>query len=193
MFAKLKKKLSRIALFLSDFKPILLSHHPNCEMYSNHVYHIGKYRLCIGCFTFYPTIILTIIFVLFFVELNVETIVFIFNISYLFFIPLILNILGYTKYKFLKVFSKISLGIGIGLYLIAIFSLPFHPIFKILTLLEVNMFIGIIAYIRARHIKKDCAQCEFKGNWDNCPGMKSIRDKLYEHGFRHKNPERIKF
>ena len=189
MLTRLKKKLSRTSLFLSDFKPILLSHHPNCEMYSNHVYHIGKYKLCIGCFTLYPTIVFTIIFTLLFVELNLETIIFIFNISFLFFTPLILNILGYTKYKFLKIFSKVSLGIGIGLYLIAIFSLPFHPIFKILTLLEVNMYIGIIAYIRARHIKKDCAQCEFEGDWDRCPGMKPIRDKLYAHGFRHKRPD----
>ena len=189
MFTKLKKKLSRASLFLSDFKPILLSHHPNCEMYSNHVYHLGKYKFCIGCFTLYPTIILTIMFVLVFIELKLETIVMIFNISFIFFTPLILNILGYTKYKFLKVFSKISLGIGIGLYLIATFSLPFHPIFKILTLFEINMYIGIIAYIRARHIKKDCAQCEFQGNWDSCPGMKPIRDKLYEHGFRQKKPE----
>jgi hypothetical protein len=100
-----------------------------------------------------------------------------------------LNILGYTKYKILKVFTKVSIGIGIGLYLIAIFSLPFHPIFKILTILEVNMFIGIIAYIRAKHIKKDCSQCEYQGNWDICPGMKSIRDNLYAHGFRQKKSQ----
>ncbi len=189
MPSHLKQKINRAFLFLSDFKPILLSHHPNCDVYSNHVYHIGKYRFCIGCFTLYPTILLTIIFTLLFIQLNIETIVLIFNISFIFFLPLILNILGYTKYKFLKIFSKVSLGIGLGLYLIAIFSLPFHPIFKILTLFEVNMYIGIIAYIRAKQLKKDCSQCEFQGDWDTCPGMKSIRDKLYLHGFRDKKPK----
>jgi len=186
MLTKLKKKLSRARLFLSDFKPILLSHHPNCEVYSNHVYHVGKYKFCIGCFTLYPTIAITILLALFFIRLDLQTLTFLFGISYLFFTPLILNILGLTKYKFLKVFSKICLGIGLGFYLLAVFSLPLHPIFKILTIFEINFFIGVIAYIRAKHIKKDCAQCEYNGDWDNCPGMKPIRDKLYEHDFRHK-------
>jgi hypothetical protein len=189
MFPKLKKKFSRARLFLSDFKPILLSHHPNCDNFSNHVYHIGKYRLCIGCFTFYPAIFLTILFTLIIVDLNFQNSIFLFFISYVFFLPLILNILGYTKFKFLKIFSKVSIGIGIGLYLVGVFSLPLHPLLKIISIFEINFFIGLIAYVRSKHIKKDCKQCEFKGDWDMCPGMKPIRDKLYAHGFRQKRPQ----
>ena len=29
-------------------------------------------------------------------------------------------------------------------------------------------------------------ECDYKGNWDDCPGMKNIRDKLYEHSFRER-------
>ncbi|TFF63402.1 MAG: hypothetical protein EU521_01890 [Promethearchaeota archaeon] len=181
---RLKHKLSRLKLFLSDFKPILLSHHPNCEKFSDHVYHIGKYKFCIGCFTFYPTIAVTILFSILFIDLTITNLVFIMVISNVFFLPLILNFLGLTKYKALKVFSKISIGIGVGLWLVAVLFLPFHIILKILFLLQVNFFVGVIAYIRANHIKKDCLKCEYHSDWENCPGMSEVVQKLYLHGFK---------
>ncbi|MEJ2250921.1 MAG: hypothetical protein P8Y97_14870 [Candidatus Lokiarchaeota archaeon] len=141
---KIKKRIARFRLFLSDFKPLFLSHHPNCDNFSDHVYHIGI------------------------------------------FLSLILNLVGLTKYKFLKIFSKISIGIGVGLYLISIFLLPFHIILKILSLFEVNFFVGVIAYIRSNQIRKKCKKCKYKADWETCPGMKDITQKLYKHGFKHK-------
>ena len=185
-FEKLKLRFSRFRLLLSDFKPIMLSHHPNCDKFSGHMYHVGKRLLCIGCFTFYPAIIITIILTLLFVELNVYNLISMYLISFIFFIPIILSVVGLTKYRFLKVFSKASNGIGVGLHLVSVFLLPFPVIVKILTLLEINFLIGAIAYIRANRIKKDCFKCDYQGNWDDCPGMKDIRDKLYEHGFRER-------
>ena len=183
---KIRLKFSRFSLLLSDFKPILLSHHPNCDEFSDHVYHLGKRHLCIGCFTFYPVIIITIILTFLFGELNIYNLISMYLISFIFFIPIILSIVGLTKYRFLKIFSKASNGIGVGLHLVSVFLLPFPLIVKILTLLEINFLIGAIAYIRANHIKKDCFKCDYQGNWDDCPGMKNIRDKLYEHGFRER-------
>ena len=75
---------------------------------------------------------------------------------------------------------------GIGNCLVSVFFLPFPLIVKILTLLEINFLIGAIAYIRANRLKKDCIKCDYQANWDDCPGMKNIRDKLYEHGFRER-------
>jgi len=183
---KIRVKFSRFRLLLSDFKPILLSHHPNCDKFSDHVYHVGKRLLCIGCFTFYPVIIITIILTLLFVELNDYNLIGMYLISFIFFIPIILNVVGLTRYRFLKIFSKASNGIGVGLHLVSVFVLPFPLFMKILTLVEINFLIGVIAYIRANHVKKDCLKCDYQGDWDVCPGMKEIRDKLYEHGFRAK-------
>ncbi|TFG28861.1 MAG: hypothetical protein EU532_04305 [Promethearchaeota archaeon] len=180
----LKIKYARFKLLLSDLKPILLSDHPNCENFDDHVYHIGKYKLCIGCFTFYPVILLTIIFSLLFIDFTFYNLAFMFFISFAFFSPIILNILGLTKYKFLKVFSKISTGIGVGLYLVSIIFFPVFFIFKILAIIPIGGFIFIISYIRMTHILKECEQCEYKGDWDSCPAMKPITDKLYEHGFK---------
>ena len=186
MLEKFKSKFSRGSLFLSDIKPILLSHHPNCDHFSKHVYHISKYKLCIGCFTFYPSIVITIIFTMLFIDLNFFNLIMIFNISFLFMLPVILNFLKLSKFKVLKIFSKVSLGIGIGLYVVAIFGLPFHIVIKVFTILEINIFVGVIAYIRSKHIQKECNKCDYQGDWDSCPGMKNIRDKLYEHGFRER-------
>jgi hypothetical protein len=181
---KIKEKIERFFLFLSDFKPILLSHHPNCEKFDDHVYHIGKYKLCIGCFTFYPTIILTIIFSILFIQLTFVNLTLMMLFSYLFYIPLVFNLLGLTKYKFLKIFSKISIGIGVGLYILSMILLPFPIIIKILSFFQVNFFVGVIAYIRSNHVKKECKKCKYKNDWDICPGMSNITQKLYIHGFK---------
>lgn len=182
---RIKYKLHRFRLFLSDFGPILLSHHPDCGKFHDHVYHVGKYKLCIGCFTFYPTVLITIIFTILFIELNLYNLFLLFFIAFLFFIPIILNIFGLTKYKILKILSKVSIGIGVGFYIVSILYIPFiHIILKILLLLQINWFIGVIAYIRNKQILKECAECEYEGNWGSCPAMKPIVNNLYEHGFK---------
>ncbi len=151
-FKKIRQKFSRFRLLLSDFKPIMLSHHPNCDEFSSHVYHVGKRRLCIGCFTFYPVIIITIIVTLLFIDLNIYNVIGMYFISFIFFIPIIFSVIGLTKFRFLKILSKASNGIGVVLHLVSVFLLPFPLIVKILTLLELNFLIGAIAYIRANHL-----------------------------------------
>jgi hypothetical protein len=64
--------------------------------------------------------------------------------------------------------------------------LPIFIFIKISILLEIHFITGAIAYIRIKHIKKQCLECEFEGNWDNCPAMKPIVDKLYEHKLKKK-------
>ena len=177
-------KLSRISLFFSDMGPLLLSHHPNCSKFSKHVYHIRKQKLCIGCFTFYPTVVLTIIVILLFFSLQLLNLFMMFFTSFIFFIPIILNIVGLTKYQFLKIFSKISIGIGTGLMIVSTLLLPIFLFIKISILIEINFIIGAIAYIRAKQVKKICRKCEYEGKWSRCPGMKPIMDKLYEHNFK---------
>ncbi len=166
-------------------KPILLSHHPNCEQYDDDVYHISKYRLCIGCFTFYPTIVVTVVLTLLFVELTIPNLILLFFISFLFFTPIFLNVLGLTKLKFIKISSKLLIGIGVGFFVVSVLFLPLlHFLVRIVLLFEVNFFIGVIAYIRARRMQKECKQCPYEGDWDSCPGMGPIRQKLLKHGFR---------
>ncbi len=181
---RIKKKIKRLKLLISDIKPMILSHHPNCDHFSDHVYHLGKYRLCIGCFTYYPTIILTIIFSILFIDMSLQNLFILYFLSFLFFLAILLNIFHLTSYKILKILSKVSIGIGTGFYIVAVIYLPIFLILKILSLFLVNFYTGVIAYVRANHITKECEQCEYKGNWKVCPTMKPIIEKLYEHGFK---------
>lgn len=185
----LKIKFKRVSLFFSDIKPIVLSHHPNCEHFSDHVYHIGKYRFCIGCFTYYPTIILTIIFSILFIDLSLQNLFILYFLSFLFFLAILLNIFHLTKFKILKILSKVAIGIGTGFYIVAVIYLPIFLILKILSLFLVNFYTGVIAYVRANHITKECERCEYKGNWEVCPTMKPIIENLIEHGFKKRKIE----
>ncbi len=190
---KLKKKVERLKLFYSDIKPILLSHHPNCEKFDHHVYHIKRYKLCIGCFTYYPTIIITIILSIIFIDLNLFNLIILNFLAYAFFTPVILNLLNLTRYMVLKIISKISIGIGTGFYIISILLIPIPIILKILLLLQLNFIIGVIGYIRANGTKDTCLACEYRADWARCPGMQEIIGNLYKHGFKKKkNPEIIK-
>ncbi len=182
----LKKRLARISLFLSDVSPILLSHHPDCDFFSNHVYHVGKKKLCIGCFTYYPTIVITIILTLIFIELTLTNLIVLFISSFICFLAVFLNVLKLTKTRFLKIISKILIGIGAGFFIIAAIFLPIHIFLKIMMIWEINFFGGLISFIRTKGIEKYCRNCEYKKDWDNCSGMKHIRDKLYEHEFKKK-------
>ncbi|MBN1214735.1 MAG: hypothetical protein JXA99_04760 [Candidatus Lokiarchaeota archaeon] len=179
------KKIKRIKLFFSDIKPILLSHHPKCDHFYKHVYHIGSKWFCIGCFTYYPTIIITIIVSLLIFNFDMTTITILFSSSFIFALPVFLNVFNLTKSKFLKIISKISLGIGTGLLIISTFEMEFLPlILKILVLVQVNFMAGAIGYIRTNGIIKECQACEYKKDWKNCPGMSEIIKKLYAHGFK---------
>jgi hypothetical protein len=110
----------------------------------------------------------------------------IFFLSFVFFIPIVLNILGLTKSKYLKILSKVSIGIGTGLMIIATLLLPIFLFIKISILIEINFLVGVIAYIRAKHVKEICIKCEYEGKWNECPAMKPIMDRLYDHKFKKK-------
>ena len=189
----LTHKIARIKLFFSDLKPILLSHHPKCNTFSDHVYHIGNHWLCLGCFTYYPTIMITIIFSIIFFEFSQINIAIMFFVSFIFVVPIVLNIFNLTKSRMLKILTKISLGIGTGLFIISILNMSFlHIILKILCLLQVNFFAGLIGYVRANGIIEECKACEYKKDWKNCPGMRNVMENLYEHGFKKEKDISIK-
>ena len=53
-----EKKLNfwqKLKNFYKEYKPYLISHHPNCDKYEEHVFKIRGKKFCIGCFIGYPT------------------------------------------------------------------------------------------------------------------------------------------
>ncbi|MBU3901762.1 MAG: hypothetical protein KKE04_00135, partial [Candidatus Thermoplasmatota archaeon] len=47
--------------FLRNITPLLLSHHPDCSKFENHVFHVGKIKICAGCSIVYPAILFSMI------------------------------------------------------------------------------------------------------------------------------------
>ncbi len=53
--------LARRILSTIDDDPIILSHHPLCGRFDDHVFRIRGRYVCIGCATVYPSAILTVL------------------------------------------------------------------------------------------------------------------------------------
>ena len=188
-----RSKLRYFLVYLKCIKPILLSHHPDCETFGkNHTINIGKYRFCIGCFVGYPTAIIGIL-AIYFLNL-VKT----FNLSFLFTIALILlasfflSPLNLTKIKTIKIFQKILLGLGSAFLFWYIWSLPnsFVVNFVYFVLLFGILFILLNVY-HGYGFYKVCKKCEHSMNWNNCPGFKRINECFQKHNvdFAFKTPE----
>lgn len=85
-----------------------------------------------------------------------------FFLSFLFFVPILLNIFRLAKFKSLKILSKISIGIGTGLSTVSTLYIPLLLIIKISILVEINFIVDVITYIRVKHIKEPCLECEYE-------------------------------
>lgn len=178
-----RSKLRYILIYLKCMKPILLSHHPNCETFGkNHTINIRKYRFCIGCFIGYPTAIIGIL-AIYFLDLHKT-----FKSSIFFIIALILlasfflSPLNLTKIKIIKIIQKILIGIGSAFLFWNIWSLPnsFIINFIYFILLFGIMFILLNAY-HGYGFYKVCKKCEHSMNWKNCPGFKRINECFKKH------------
>lgn len=179
-----RKKFNRCILFLKDVSPFLLSHHPSCELFDEHVYKIGKRRFCVGCFTLYPTLIIMLL-TFGFLQITNALI-----LTYLIFIGLglqasiLLNLFGLTKKKWVKILSKVILGVSFACLLYGVFLLPLFPLLKIAFLFAVSSFIGSISLYRIKSLEKACKECDSNMDHDNCDGFKEVFDKLKQDGFR---------
>lgn len=53
--------------FIEDLKePLVLSHHPLCDRFDEHVFHLGGRKVCRGCATAYPVAIIVLLGLLIF-------------------------------------------------------------------------------------------------------------------------------
>ncbi len=177
--AKKMKFGTKIKLALQAIKPIITSHHPLCDQYKEHSFHLFGRDWCIGCYIGYPSGILMLI-------MGYLTGLFqILEVSALFITgaslmgSYILSIVGLTKIRWIKIFSKIPLGIGAAFLIAGLFSLS-GPIWLsfLLSFLLIQIFITIINVKRALEMKKTCAECEYASNHNICPGMHPVMEKL---------------
>ncbi|MHA1112642.1 MAG: hypothetical protein ACTSRE_16225 [Promethearchaeota archaeon] len=155
-------------------KPYLVSHHPNCEKYEEHVFIISGKKFCIGCFIGYPAAIagIGISFPLvFFGVINVWIILI---IGILFSLATLLSLTQFTKKRARKILQKMLIGMGSGFIITSLWIfMGFAWYFKIFviwgTIIVLNIPISVMHY---KTHNKICKKCEWKNNWNECPGFR---------------------
>ncbi len=157
-------------------RPYILSHHPLCDQFIEDCYKLGKHRLCIGCFTSYPiTLIVVMVWYLGLIELDYPTL---YIIGTLAGSVQFLRLLPQSNRKGFKMVIKVFLGVGIGLYIAAIFSLPLLIFHKIIILIICVQLSGYFGILRMEKMKASCHKCEHQADWNSCPGFEILhRDR----------------
>ncbi|MHA1111754.1 MAG: hypothetical protein ACTSRE_11675 [Promethearchaeota archaeon] len=179
--AKKMKLGTKVKLAFQAIKPIITSHHPLCEQYKDHSFHLFGRDWCIGCYIGYPSgifVFLVGFLTGLFQSLETSTLLIIGAClmgSY------ILSIVGLTKIRWIKIVSKIPLGTGAAFLIAALLNLS-SPIWLrvLLSFLLIQAIIIVINVKRAAEMKKTCAECKYESDHNNCPGMHIIMEKLNE-------------
>lgn len=157
---------------------MLLSHHPACSYYRDHVIqlnlHLFQLNFCLGCSGFYPSLLLS--FTISQIGLLGKNWFFLFSVSILFLSPSIVRLFIYvpTRLKTLRFLTKVFLGlaVGIGLYTVIITENIFFMGFQLLFGLILYI---IMAYQRLNDSYPECGPWSYNPS-PVCPGMNSFYD-----------------
>ena len=157
---------------------MLLSHHPACSYYRDHVIrlnlHLFQLDYCLGCSGFYPSVLLS--FMISLIGLLGKNWVFLVSVSIVFFSPSIIRLFIYvpTRLKTLRFLTKIFLGlaVGIGLYTVIIAENIFIMSFQLLFGLVLYI---ILTYQRLNDSYPECGPCNYYPS-PVCPGMSTFYD-----------------
>lgn len=169
----------KIRYFFQAIKPIITSHHPVCEQYKDHTFHLFGRDWCIGCYIGYPSGILMFLIGYLtglFRVLETSTL---WIIGAILMGSYILSIVGLSKIRWIKITSKIPLGAGAAFLIAALFSYPI-PVWLsfLLSFFLIQFFITIINVKRAFEMRKTCNGCEYNSDRNNCPGLRPVMEKM---------------
>lgn len=149
-----------------DRDPIILSHHPLCGRFRNHVFKIRGRYVCIGCATVYPSALATIIFAVI-TNLNSFSILF----------PIALSSFGVNlirisdrSHRFSVLFNLI-LGISLGTsFLSAIYVSGNYQLIVFITLISIA---SVFSFLKGYRIFAICRSCPGYAEFPYCHDPKS--------------------
>ncbi len=170
-----KKEFKEFMNLLREKNDYFLSHHPMCSRFDDDVYHFAGKRLCVGCFTAYP--VGSIIFILWIIDFIQISTPMAFFIGISFGVFQFLSLTDVSEYKIGKILIKVFLGLGIGFFMIGIFSLPIHLFLRVILFLICINIAALYSFLRMRKITKICQGCEYEKDWSNCPGFKKSHSR----------------
>jgi hypothetical protein len=177
-----KSFFTKIKLYIKSLKPIILSHHPNCKNFENHTIKLRSKRFCIGCFVGYPSAVLGLIFLFLFSLYFKLTQEFLFITSLVLLSTFFLSLFNLTEIKMIKVFQKISIGLGSSFILFWTLNLQVILFLKIVVFFLLFSFLVFVFNIYHSYgFYRTCKKCEFSSNMKECPGFKEINKYIEEN------------
>ncbi len=177
--ARMKTIVDFIKLFFSwNVISMTLAHHPECETFNDHVFKIGKIRLCRGCTLSYPPLYATVLIFIFWLDARSFLTATGLWIPNLWWFTIGFGVTGalallLRKYSlFINDIYKFSRGAFAGFLIAVIFSQ--HWTFKIAAGVLLIGAMVLLSLHRGKDMEKTCEECEWKANYDECPGWKDI-------------------
>lgn len=173
----------KITYFFKGIRPLILSHHPNCEHFYDHTFEFRGKRFCYGCYIGWPVAIITLVILLI---IQIQQYIYLgtlFQIGFFLCCAYLLSIFKLTKFKIIKIASKIIIGIGLGTMFASIILTEYPLWFKLLIIvILMNITTFVVNLKRGYEIDKICKACSYQDDWENCPGMKESMQYFIKSG-----------
>ncbi len=155
--------LTRRIVSRIDSDPIILSHHPLCGRFDDHVFKIRGRYVCIGCATVYPSALVTALLLLIMSPISFSII---FPISLSFFAMNLMRLL--TKNHRFSILFNACLGISLGA---ALFSAIYAPEGLQLAVVIAGLAVVIsFSFLKGRRVFATCKSCQRYREFPSCCG-----------------------
>ncbi len=148
---------------------LILSHHPLCRHFDEHVIEIRGRKYCKGCLLSYPTMIITLISGLFIPAFQNFT-YFDFLILALITILISLGRLIPFRSNSLSIILRINFGLSLGFGLLSILLAP-DIFYVVMIFFSFALIHGSIVFFKWKKFFEPCKECEYYPHFPACPGF----------------------
>jgi len=165
--------VTRRILSTIDSDPIILSHHPLCGKFDDHVFKIKGRYVCIGCATVYPSAILTVLF-LWIMNLSSFAIAF----------PIAMASFALNMVRFLSRDHRLSvlfnaiLGVSLGASLLSAINAPDN---LRLSVVLVGLAVAFIfSFVKGYRVLATCKSCQRYQEFPSCykPSPLQVKESI---------------
>lgn len=145
-----------------DAEPILLSHHPMCGRFGDHMFNIKGRAVCIGCVTVYPSALISLAFLL---AAGINSFG---TLLYIAVAPFLLNLfrLVLKKRRVFSVFFNILLGVSLASSVLCIICAP--DSIRIFVFLFVLAAASVFVFLKGMRVFMTCRRCLDYPNFPAC-------------------------
>ncbi|MHA2232282.1 MAG: hypothetical protein ACXAB4_07310 [Candidatus Hodarchaeales archaeon] len=172
----MKHKLAVLGRMVWVLRPQLLSHHPNCSHYDDHVLQIGSARICQGCFFMYGGLAF---FIIVWMRGGIPTLKWLDSlaIALLLFIPTVIHTLIGLRFRILRILGRLMLGGTIFFSFYSIFSL--EGILRGFIVYAIILFLGVFGLFGSVRMQREVSRCRASCPFDEqLPACRGLRDPI---------------